>query len=231
MSPEPRAHSSDPEAATDTDRSQDERRTVAATRLSLHMKKLHRHIASHVMSAMQDQMQDEDLSFSQMSALHQLRAYAPMSVSRLAERTGLSLPAASHLTDRMVVRGYAQRRENPDDRRAKLLDLSERGQQILDEMDRRFTDAYRVAFMRVSPEAVAFAADSVELLLNELLANDLLNAEAPAQPICAPTSAGPSLSAPSRPPSRTVSPNSAVSGPQSASPQSSAPAPATEENV
>ena len=143
---------------------------VAATRLGRHMKALHRYISSRVMGAMQEQLQGDDLSFSQMSALHQLRAYAPMSIGGLAERTGLSLPAASHLTDRMVVRGYAQRRENPDDRRAKLLDLSELGQQILDEMDRRFSDTYRVAFARVSLETIQATADSLEALLQELLA-------------------------------------------------------------
>ncbi|WP_407570308.1 MarR family winged helix-turn-helix transcriptional regulator [Deinococcus altitudinis] len=137
--------------------------------LGKHMKTLHRYISSQVMWAMQGQLQDDDLSFSQMSALHQLRAYAPMSVGGLAERTGLSLPAASHLTDRLVVRGYAQRRENPEDRRAKLLDLSERGQQILEEMDRRFSDTYRAAFSRVSLQTLQTTTASLEALIQELL--------------------------------------------------------------
>lgn len=139
------------------------------SRLGKHMKALHRYISSQVMWAMQGQLQDDDLSFSQMSALHQLRTYAPMSVGGLAERIGLSLPAASHLTDKLVVRGYAQRRENPEDRRAKLLDLSERGQQILEEMDRRFSDTYRVAFSRVSLQTLQATTESLETLLQELL--------------------------------------------------------------
>ena len=147
---------------------QPERGEVVA-RLSEHMKALHRYISSQVMRAMLGQLQDDDLSFSQMSALHQLRTYAPMSVGGLAERIGLSLPAASHLTDKLVVRGYAQRRENPDDRRAKLLDLSERGQQILEEMDRRFSDTYRVAFSRVSLQTLQATTESLETLLQELL--------------------------------------------------------------
>ncbi|WP_456830437.1 MarR family winged helix-turn-helix transcriptional regulator [Deinococcus sp. UYEF24] len=137
--------------------------------LGKQMKTLHRYISSQVMWAMQGQLQDDDLSFSQMSALHQLRAYAPMSVGGLAERIGLSLPAASHLTDRLVVRGYAQRRENPEDRRAKLLDLSERGQQILEEMDKRFSDTYRAAFSRVSLQTLQTTTASLEALIQELL--------------------------------------------------------------
>ena len=162
--------------------STDQQRTQAATRLGRSMKTLHRYISSQVMCAMQEQLQDEDLSFSQMSAMHQLRSFAPLSVGGLADRTGLSLPAASHLTDRLVVRGYALRRENPDDRRAKLLDLTDKGQQILDEMDRRFTDTYRVALRQVSPQAITAAADSIELVLQELKVQD--------QPL--PLSAGPS---------------------------------------
>ena len=148
----------------------EQRRMLAATRVGRSMKTLHRHISSQVMGAMQEQLQDEDLSFSQMSALHQLRTFAPLSVGGLAERTGLSLPAASHLTDRLVVRGYAQRRENPDDRRAKLLELTERGQQIVDTMDSRFTDAYRVTLQQVNPQAIEAAADAMESLLRELFA-------------------------------------------------------------
>ena len=150
----------------------DRQRTQAATRLGRSMKTLHRYISSQVMCAMQEQLQDEDLSFSQMSAMHQLRSFAPLSVGGLAERTGLSLPAASQLTDRLVVRGYALRRENPDDRRAKLLDLTDKGQQILDEMDRRFTDTYRVALRQVSPQAITAAADSIDLVLDELKIQD-----------------------------------------------------------
>lgn len=167
----------------------EQRRMLAATRVGRSMKTLHRHISSQVMGAMQEQLQDEDLSFSQMSALHQLRAYAPLSVGGLAERTGLSLPAASHLTDRLVVRGYAQRRENPDDRRAKLLELTERGQQIVDTMDSRFTDAYRVTLQQVNPQAIEAAADAIESLLRELFA--LEAASAAARPGCPAPEVGP----------------------------------------
>ncbi len=175
---------------------------LAAAQLGRQMKALHRYISSQVMGAMQEQLQDDDLSFSQMSALHQLRAYAPMSVGGLAERTGLSLPAASHLTDRLVVRGYAQRRENPDDRRAKLLDLSERGQRVLDEMDRRFTDTYRLAFSRVSSQAIQAAADSIEALLRELLVDGPqsclgVHLQKPAQPLHDETLSSPSKVGPS----------------------------------
>ncbi|MGI8747552.1 MAG: MarR family winged helix-turn-helix transcriptional regulator, partial [Deinococcus sp.] len=139
-----------------------------AAQLGRQMKALHRYISSQVMGAMQEQLQGDDLSFSQMTAMHQLRSHAPLSVGGLAELTGLSLPAASHLTDRLVQRGYAERLENPDDRRAKLLSLTPAGLEILESMDRRFTDTYRRAFERVSPGVLLTAAGALQAVLAEI---------------------------------------------------------------
>ena len=159
-----------------------------ADALSRQMRALHRVISSRVMGAMQEQLQDDDLSFSQMTALHQLRAHAPLSVGGLADLTGLSLPAASHLTDRLVQRGYAQRRENPGDRRAKLLIPTELGLKVVAEMDCRFTDTYRDAFAAVSPQAIGRAAESLGALLAELTelraAQAIANAASPTPERC-----------------------------------------------
>ncbi|GGJ81844.1 MarR family winged helix-turn-helix transcriptional regulator [Deinococcus aquiradiocola] len=142
-------------------------------RLGQQMKRLHRYVSGQVMKAMQEQLQGDDLTFSQMTALHQLRAHSPVSVGRLAELTGLSLPAASHLTDRIVQRGYAERRENPEDRRAKLLALTADGEAVLNGMDRRFNETYQMVFGRVSAEIIEAAADNIEAVLQELYAQDL----------------------------------------------------------
>ncbi|MFC6659916.1 MarR family winged helix-turn-helix transcriptional regulator [Deinococcus multiflagellatus] len=83
----------------------------AAQRLGHTMKRLHRLISSRVMRGMQDELQGHDLSFSQVTALHQLRAHAPLSVTQLSERTRLSLPAASHLVERLVKRGWPPARK------------------------------------------------------------------------------------------------------------------------
>jgi MarR family transcriptional regulator, organic hydroperoxide resistance regulator len=166
-------------------------REQATVQLAQQMKALHRYVSSRMMGALQEQLHGDEMSFSQMSALHQLRAHAPMSVGGLAERTGLSLPAASHLTDRLVARGYAQRRENPDDRRAKLLDLSEQGRQFLDTLDRRFTDSYQLAFAQVSLETVQLAADSLSALLSEVLVSEVLLSKTGACSVGAPTTGVP----------------------------------------
>ena len=77
----------------------------AAAELGAQLKQLHRLISSEVMHGMQAELTELDLSFSQMTALHQLRAAGALSVTQLAERTRLSLPASSHLVERLVQRG------------------------------------------------------------------------------------------------------------------------------
>jgi DNA-binding MarR family transcriptional regulator len=140
----------------------------AAQRLGHQMKQLHKYVSSHMMKAMQEQLHDDELSFSQVTALHQLRAHTALSIGGLADLTGLSLPAASHLTDRLVQRGLAERRENPDDRRAKSLALTPAGHAFLDHMDRRINETYQQVFARVGHGLIEAAADHLEAVLVEL---------------------------------------------------------------
>lgn len=156
---------------------------AAAQRLGEQMKALHRYVSGQLMRAMQDQLQGDDMSFSQMTALHQLRAHAALSIGGLADLTGLSLPAASHLTDRLVQRGFAERRENPDDRRAKLLALTADGHAFLDSMDRRFNETYQQVFGRVGVDLLGAAADTIAAVMTELRAQDARQPDRTCPPI------------------------------------------------
>lgn len=140
-----------------------------AVQLGLEMKRLHRLISSRVLVNMQDELQDHDLTFTQMTALHQLRARAPLTVTALAEAISLSVPATSHLVERLVRRGLAERRENPDNRREKLVVPSEQGLKVVARMDEQFIGAYVAAFSRLRPETIRAATTSIRALLNELV--------------------------------------------------------------
>ncbi len=140
----------------------------AAIALGQTMKQLHRYISSHVMQGLQAELTDLDLSFSQMTALHQLRATPGLTVTELSARTHLSLPAASHLVERLVQRGLADRQENPDNRREKSLSLSPRGQAVLAGMDSAFVNAYIRTFAQLSPQSLQAAHDSLAALLTDL---------------------------------------------------------------
>jgi DNA-binding MarR family transcriptional regulator len=69
-------------------------------------------------------VEELDVSFTQVKALHVLdHPERIVSVKELADRLGLSFPAASRTVEGLLQRGYLERREDPDDRRVTELVL------------------------------------------------------------------------------------------------------------
>ena len=52
-------------------------------------------------------------------------------MSEVSERFDISAAAASQLVDKLVQAGYLERTEDPSDRRAKLLTLSAKGEELV----------------------------------------------------------------------------------------------------
>lgn len=143
----------------------------AAIQLGEAMKRLHRYISSRVMHGMQTDLTELDISFSQVTALHQLRASGELTVTALSERTRLSLPAASHLVERLVQRGLAERTENPENRREKVVRLTQAGQELLSGMDSGFVRAYVETFSHLPPAKIEDTTRTLTALLDELKLN------------------------------------------------------------
>lgn len=69
-----------------------------------------------------------DLSLSQIKLLHALEDQPrELSLKEAAEVVHVSMPAASRMVDDLVRRGFAQRREDDDDRRMKRVCLTDGG--------------------------------------------------------------------------------------------------------
>jgi MarR family transcriptional regulator, organic hydroperoxide resistance regulator len=71
------------------------------------------------------------LSMPQFSILMQLHHKGACGLSEISERFEVSPAAASQLVDKLVQSGYIQREEDPSDRRAKLLNLTEKGRELI----------------------------------------------------------------------------------------------------
>jgi DNA-binding MarR family transcriptional regulator len=71
------------------------------------------------------------LSMPQISILMQLHHKGPCGMSEISNRFDISAPAASQLVDKLVHAGYLERTEDPIDRRAKLLTLSAKGEELV----------------------------------------------------------------------------------------------------
>ncbi len=73
------------------------------------------------------------LSMSQFSILMQLHHKGPCGFPEISERFDVTAAAASQLVDKLVQAGYLARTEDPTDRRAKLLTLSDKGKELINQ--------------------------------------------------------------------------------------------------
>ena len=77
------------------------------------------------------QMGDAEPNLPQMATLYLLDAGTTPTVGELADQLGRSMSVASRLVDQMVKRGWVDRAEDRDDRRAKRLGITAAGRTFL----------------------------------------------------------------------------------------------------
>jgi len=70
-------------------------------------------------------------SFSQVKMLFLLEDGGEHSVKEIANRLGLSLPAASRAIDGLIEKDYVGRRESAEDRRSRLITLTDHGREVI----------------------------------------------------------------------------------------------------
>jgi len=79
------------------------------------------------------------LSMPQFGLLMQMHHKGPCGMSEVSERFEITPAAASQLVDKLVQGGLIQRVEDPNDRRAKLLSLTDKGKElVLNGMQERY---------------------------------------------------------------------------------------------
>ncbi len=76
-------------------------------------------------------MDENALSFSQVNVLMRLFHSGKSGVSQMGEEMGITNAAASQAIDRLVNMGLIARSEDPEDRRAKQLVLTEKGRGLV----------------------------------------------------------------------------------------------------
>ena len=79
-------------------------------------------------------MDDSGLSFSQVNTLMRLHFGREADVSNIAGQLGVSNAAASQLVDRLVQAGLIVRKEDPQDRRIKRLELTPAGHELAEKL-------------------------------------------------------------------------------------------------
>ena len=106
-----------------------------------------------------------ELTVTQLRVLLMLRATPGAPAGVLAESLRVTPPTVTGLVDRLVRSGAVRREEDPKDRRLVRNTLTERGQEVLGEVEREGRTFLGQLFERLSPEQLSRVVESLEALV------------------------------------------------------------------
>lgn len=78
---------------------------------------------------------DLDLTYAQSQVLFRLAEHPGSHMGDVAKAFGVTLPAVTHIVDRLEEKGLAIRRDHPADRRVYVLDLTRAGKALVEELE------------------------------------------------------------------------------------------------
>ncbi len=113
------------------------------------IEKFTRMMFSRVIERLAQVISEENLSFSQVAALHIIDQVQAISIQDISQRLNLSLSATSRLIDDLVKTDFIDRVEDQDNRRSKILTLTAHGQTFLDKLS-----IERVKMIRTTAESL-----------------------------------------------------------------------------
>jgi len=113
-------------------------------------------------------MGEHGLSMAQMVTLHVLEHLCVQSVSAIAQILRLSLPATSHLVERLVRAGLVERTEDPEDRRTKRVALTARGAGFVRKLEAARTREVAEVLDQLSAGARRRLSETLGLVIDEL---------------------------------------------------------------
>jgi DNA-binding MarR family transcriptional regulator len=104
------------------------------------------------------------LSMPQFGLLMQMHHKGACGMSQVSERFEITPAAASQLVDKLVQNGFIQREEDPNDRRAKLLNLTDKGRDLIQRgMQERYRWVEQLA-ERLSAEERAQVSEALNIM-------------------------------------------------------------------
>lgn len=122
-------------------------------------------------------IQENNLSNSQIMSLFYLRHNKKVSVNALARHLGISNPAVSQLVDKLVRTGLVQKIDNPQDRRGKLLTLTEEGKRLVSQAKIAHHQWIQELAETIEPEDIPVIKEAIGIILEKhfLLQSTKLN--------------------------------------------------------
>ena len=105
-------------------------------------------VARRLRDTSQETLAPWDITPAQLRALRVLQRHGVMRLSELSDRLRIAPRSATEVVDALEARGMVQRRPDPGDRRATLVEVTDDGGSVLDAI--RGSEAERV-FSRLTP--------------------------------------------------------------------------------
>lgn len=134
-------------------------------RLAVALERIHRPVIARQFPRLAGKLHGLEMTFSQLVAIAVVRDHGARTISQIAELVDLSQNATSRLVDRLVQAGFLLRSEDPNDRRQKRVELTEKGEAFMPEVRAASLEAYDDLLANVPVEVK-------ERLLNALLEID-----------------------------------------------------------
>ncbi len=129
------------------------------------------------MSTLAEWMNDTQLTMAQCRVLIALAQERVSTVGKLAERLKVGEPTASHLVDRMVHGGLAERTEDPQDRRRVLVSLSPEGRKLAEQRLQSKKERLRELLRGVSEEDLAALRQGLLAVMGSISEKDYTKVE------------------------------------------------------
>lgn len=108
---------------------------------------------------------EEHLSFSQVAALHIIDRDKTVNVNDISNKLNLSMSATSRMIDELVKKELIQRKEDQDNRRAKIISLTPAGETFMNNIS-----VERVKIIELSASTIA---DKIPLKILKIISGKL----------------------------------------------------------
>jgi DNA-binding MarR family transcriptional regulator len=115
----------------------------------------------------QKHLAELDLTLSQAQVMRVLRR-GPVLTGQLAVELGISAPAITQLTDRLIRKRLIERRASDADRRSVQIALSARGKRLVDQFRQRRIHIFNEAFKSLDGEERAQVVAALEKMVTAL---------------------------------------------------------------
>lgn len=106
-----------------------------------------------------------NLSIAQLKSLLFIASKGKTNFKKIAEALGVTPPNITGIIDRLVEQGLVSRTENPEDRRIMLLQVTDKGQQLLANLRERRVNYMRQVLARMSEEELLILSKGLSALV------------------------------------------------------------------